>query len=167
MFQKLAYSMVFGEGGALGSKVVYWGHFLWILLLLLFCLLFVDLGFAFICVFLLFLVPCPPQNTPTRHVLQALWGWFCIWWSLISRPSLATEQEEQVSIFSEGVISENIHDWLAFLHVQMFLSHLLLRGILVLDNDFKLHPLWRDYLSTSTPYMDPSIIAESCENLEL
>lgn len=61
MFQKLAYSMVFGEGGALGSEVVYWGHFLWILLLM-FCLLFVDLGFDFICVFLLFLAPCPPKT---------------------------------------------------------------------------------------------------------
>lgn len=60
-----------------------------------------------------------------------------------------------------------IPDWLAFLHIQMFLSPPLLRGKLVLDNGFKLYPLWRGDLSTSIPYMDPSITAERCENLQL
>lgn len=46
IFQKLAYSMVFGGSGCpLESKVVYWGNFLWILL---FCLLLVDLEFGFV-----------------------------------------------------------------------------------------------------------------------
>lgn len=54
------------------------------------------------------------------------------------------QQEELVSAFSvsEGVISDNTHGLLAFLHIQTFFFFgPLLRDTLVLSNDFKLFSL--------------------------